>query len=724
MNANSADDRYLRLSEDIQQSLVGPMPADEFIDTFMLKPTELMPPTSNTFNAVPLKPVKENEMNLPIAEALNILCPTIMFADTDRVEKKWELKFGVGGYLSDNIQACTRPNGKIFAHFGFVQLWVGLKLQDFASDGSDHFCFEHIKDETDKNRAKLALGQMVAYAIESFSRQYRTHLFSVFMTNSIARLMRWDRSGLIITNAINYRTHPETLASFFWRFSQMSHDARGCDMTIKAACLEEEKLFASAINKHIRTQLGRAACDADIAIHYQAGQVVKVPVPSLSTAISSVDYLVSRPVVYPKTLASRATRGYWAVSLAGNVVFLKEAWRTATADMELEGAILTELRGKDPCVPTILEFGDVSPVHVTKTTLFSQESWNKGSRTQTIRCHYRQTVAEAGYIIETAAGAAEMFKGAFSAFDGIVAIFKQTSRLHRDVSTGNIVLYADNDNAYRQRRGLLIDWELSTVADERGSARDHKRTGTWSFASLRSIQASHKKEEYRHHISDDLESIIYVIFYCAISMLPWEYSKEMHSNLLVAFFGSRDGMGKAANMFTCDSFNSARFVEPGLNAWLRVAASAMRNCHGGHSESALTTDQMIAEFTAVKDARQVHLPAPKKDDRQEHPHPLPGPPARISWATTPTGTGSGFEMGVSTTASAGQPKDEDALLVKGKGKQVANAKTSTRTSAGQTNAIRNKRKRQEDEVQIAPSGIRRPARRAKTAAAERIKRQV
>lgn len=282
----------------------------------------------------------------------------------DPVEQKWELKFDVGGYLSDNIQACTRPNGMIYAHFGFVQIWIELKLHDFASDDSDHLCFEHIKDKTANERAKLALGQMVACAIESFARQYRTHLFSVFMTSSIARIMRWDRSGPIITTAINYRTHPEILASFFWRFSRMSHDARGCDMTIKAACFEEEKLFASAINKHIRRQLGKAACDIDIAIHYQPGQVVKVPVQSLPTATSSIDYIVSRPVVYPKTLASRATRGYWAVSLTGSVVFLKEVWRTYVAGMELEGAILSELRGKDPCVPTILEFGDVSRAFV------------------------------------------------------------------------------------------------------------------------------------------------------------------------------------------------------------------------------------------------------------------------------------------------------------------------------------------------------------------------
>lgn len=210
-------------------------------------------------------------------------------------------------------------------------------------------------------------------------------------------------------------------------------------------------------------------------------------------------------------------------------------------------------------------------------------------------------------------------------------------------------------------------------------------------------------------------------------MLPWQYSKETHANILATFFSSRDGVGKAANMFTYDYFDSAHFLDPGLNAWLRIAASAMRNCHGGHSGSALTTDEIIAQFTAVKDARQVYLSALKEDDRQQHPHPFPEPSVRLSWATTPTGSGSGFGMGPSTTAGSGVPEDKNALLGKGKGKQMANAEISKEDSAGQTrvkNATRRKRKRQEDELETVPSDDIRPTRRAKTVAVQRIKGQV
>lgn len=78
--------------------------------------------------------------------------------------------------------------------------------------------------------------------------------------------------------------------------------------------------------------------------------------------MEKMDFLVSRPVASPTSLASRATRGYWAVpaSDAGSVQFLKDAWRTDVAGMEIEGVILESLRNEAvQNVPTLVCFGDV-----------------------------------------------------------------------------------------------------------------------------------------------------------------------------------------------------------------------------------------------------------------------------------------------------------------------------------------------------------------------------
>lgn len=47
------------------------------------------------------------------------------------------------------------------------------------------------------------------------------------------------------------------------------------------------------------------------------------------------------------------------------------------------------------------------------------------------------------------------------------------SRVHRDISVGNIVLVREGDQAVR--KGYLIDWEYSCKADEGGVACNEDR---------------------------------------------------------------------------------------------------------------------------------------------------------------------------------------------------------------------------------------------------------
>jgi hypothetical protein len=62
------------------------------------------------------------------------------------------------------------------------------------------------------NKAVLTCGQITAYATLHMSAQYRTHIFSVLICGSKARLIRWDRSSAIITKPISYdKDHQENV---------------------------------------------------------------------------------------------------------------------------------------------------------------------------------------------------------------------------------------------------------------------------------------------------------------------------------------------------------------------------------------------------------------------------------------------------------------------------------------------------------------------------------
>lgn len=58
------------------------------------------------------------------------------------------------------------------------------------------------------------------------------------------------------------------------------------------------------------------------------------------------------------------------------------------------------------------------------------------------------------------------------------------SRIHRDLSVGNVILVKEPESAVR--RGYLIDWEASDQVDEGGEAKDAGRAV--SEISFRVIQ--------------------------------------------------------------------------------------------------------------------------------------------------------------------------------------------------------------------------------------------
>ncbi|KAI0034245.1 hypothetical protein K488DRAFT_38087, partial [Vararia minispora EC-137] len=74
------------------------------------------------------------------------------------------------------------------------------------------------------------MGQITSYSIAHYWRQARVHVFSVLFLPSGARLLRWDRAGVIITELIPLRD--PMLAEFFWRFNLLSPEQRGHDLSV------------------------------------------------------------------------------------------------------------------------------------------------------------------------------------------------------------------------------------------------------------------------------------------------------------------------------------------------------------------------------------------------------------------------------------------------------------------------------------------------------------
>ncbi|KAM5531313.1 hypothetical protein V8D89_015028 [Ganoderma adspersum] len=409
-------DRFKRALKYYLHHFIGPMPVEEFLDTFMnrqsvLKKRDLdpMPPFENAFTRVPKKADKECDIYEPLIAALNPYvdpntklkrgsrCPGFLFINTSNRSDQTQGK--VGGVKPDIccyaephvrlVQATVAEEAKSqnqgATSMAYAALFIEVKrhpLFDPFTDpppGEDRpwwtflLNLDHVA-ATKQEEVKECFGQNVTYAAEILARQHRQFLYSISLCGPIARLIRWDRAGALCTNAFNIHDSPEYLCEFFWCFAAASDMERGYDLNVEMAHPLEQSIFKSAIRRHIISQARdtprtpkevSATWDRTEPIHFLEHHVTAIRIPvKNSSAVQRL--LVSRPFVYPLAPFGSGTRTYWAVDVTApqsgsQVVLLKDTWREdPPSSGQSEGEVVQNLtRLGVGNVPRILSYRDV-----------------------------------------------------------------------------------------------------------------------------------------------------------------------------------------------------------------------------------------------------------------------------------------------------------------------------------------------------------------------------
>ncbi|KAH7913648.1 hypothetical protein BJ138DRAFT_1145716 [Hygrophoropsis aurantiaca] len=480
---------------DVRNNWIGPMPVDKFMDKFM-ECKDLEPMGDVTNNG---RPSLENGLQEAFMNVINTgdrfpgfkLVNSSSHVDKDNQAK---LKPDVCVYRADH-DACNKPTD-----FLNLDMFLEFKLSDgddlFNDNATVYKAFRATGTKTKSERR----GQIIGYAALTCARQHRQHLFSASITGKFARLLLWDRTGTIVSKRFNYCEQPGLLLDFFRRYSRMSPTARGHDLTVRLATPEEEAIALAAL-----TEEGYAD-----RIDPKYPTMMVGVYDEVSKATRSL--LVGRPETQPSSVVGRATKAYIAVDpLNSTVVFLKDCWRVAFPDMEKEGDILRKLNQKEVRnIPQVLYAGDVGGIDLQRTKSFDliNESWRCGDEKVTPHTHYRQVVDVVGKNITSITSSKQLVQVIRDAFQAHKDAVEKCKILHRDVSTGNILIT-------RNGRGILNDWDMSKPMDISG-ARQLGRTGTWLFMSTRILQDPDKV----HEIQDDMESFIHVLIYVALIFTP------------------------------------------------------------------------------------------------------------------------------------------------------------------------------------------------------------
>lgn len=111
----------------------------------------------------------------------------------------------------------------------------------------------HLRDNPNAERARTQLAQ---YAAEVFARQHRVFVYTPIIIGKYARLIRWDRSGAVVSEAFNYIKNPAPLFNFFYRLARASPRDQGYDTSVSladAAQIAELECYAKSLNEPPRS---------------------------------------------------------------------------------------------------------------------------------------------------------------------------------------------------------------------------------------------------------------------------------------------------------------------------------------------------------------------------------------------------------------------------------------------------------------------------------------
>ncbi|KAM6501533.1 hypothetical protein JOM56_001510 [Amanita muscaria] len=462
-----ADLRNVTLAKESLGHFVGPVSADYFL--------EYVPATKDIF-IYDVNKAKEYEERIRIAAKTNEsamykpFCE--MMADMLKcASHKFKIVQTADHVLTDFFGSDIKPDFVIHRNdwekdgefqLQNIELMIELKHHERFDPFVDH---NKDKVEGTTQNSEDALGQSICYATCHESIQGRTCVFQVFVIKDYARLLRWDRSGAIVTCKIPLSD--SKFFEFFWRFCHLEASERGWDMTMESPSLKD---VTDAKDKLLKKD----------------------------------SYIVHRIFSGTQSPFGRGTRGYAAYRKKdGKVRFLKSTWRVVGEGRKPEHEIYATLHAAEvQYIPTVVEYLEVAN-HVTKTQ-DTPKSWRKNNVKDLRKFqHYIIVFEELCRPIEKFQSRQQLLTAFANAAEAHHQALDRAMILHRDISAGNILITKNGE-------GQLGDWELAKHLDDiKKGGSQPERTGTFQFLSARFVS---DKYNFGHHDrKDDIESFFHTL---------------------------------------------------------------------------------------------------------------------------------------------------------------------------------------------------------------------
>ncbi|KAH9903276.1 hypothetical protein C8Q73DRAFT_45860 [Cubamyces lactineus] len=379
-----------------------------------------------------------------------------------------------------------------------------------------------------------ARGQLIEYAREMCSRQHRCFSFIISVMRHHARFIRIDRTAALVSEAFDYVKDPTPLATFVYRYTKATREARGFDPTATPATRAEAKMFrelpAQFSDQPLLQSVLRKAATPGWPIFKLLirGQWSSDDQPMRSDSpIATRAFLVGRPLFRSHSMTGRGTRGFAAYDVVRQtIVFIKDYWRADPPEHLTEYEVYLALLGDEgqrcKFIPTLLGGGDVcgSPGTDVQRTL----SGTFVDPPLPERVHVRLVMKEVCRRLQSFNDWRELVSVLRDALRAHQSAWEDHGILHRDLSVGNILIYERPSVPKPEVVGLLADWDLAKPRQLvlKPKASQPSRSGTWQFLSAGLGFFPNKP----HVLSDDLESVMHVLNWLSLKHLETHYSSK------------------------------------------------------------------------------------------------------------------------------------------------------------------------------------------------------
>lgn len=206
-----------------------------------------------------------------------------------------------------------------------IEVKADSSTRPFGSESED---IRPVGDERKKSR-----GQLAEYITAMLSHQHLLFAFQVQIYRCEVRLLRWDRSGVLISKPFNILGKYSPLHRFLFRFSKMSDVECGADLTASLASTKEITLMKdcfrdSKFPKSIKQRFALATMP-NCPIYKLKFLPEHYPKTTPECDRMERDFIVGGTDFFSPSPTGRATKNYIAYDVMGKrIIYLKDTWRT------------------------------------------------------------------------------------------------------------------------------------------------------------------------------------------------------------------------------------------------------------------------------------------------------------------------------------------------------------------------------------------------------------